>query len=76
MYYLKNEHVKYANNKYIADKHKTKGLSDYTVHTRIKHLKTFYNFLVDEEHVTINPFLKVKLIKEDGCGRLFRVKRN
>ncbi|MCM3764620.1 tyrosine-type recombinase/integrase [Neobacillus niacini] len=57
VHYLKEEHFNYKTKEY--------GLSIQTTNARLRFLKTFYNFLVKEELVNINPPEQVKFIKED-----------
>jgi integrase/recombinase XerD len=55
--YLHNEHFNYKTKEY--------GLSIQTTNARLRFLKTFYNFLFNEEMVNVNPPEQVKFIKED-----------
>lgn len=56
LYYLKNDHVK--------EKYKSVGISVSYINTIMKHMRAFYNFLVEEEYVQSNPFTKIKSLKE------------
>lgn len=62
--YLRNAHVKHSNNTFVGDDYKTAGLSPATVNTHLKHLRDFFNYLITEKYVDINPFHAVKLVKE------------
>ncbi len=60
-----------------------KGYKKSTIYTHHKILKVFYNFLVAEEHVTVNPIAKIKaprfprsypyVLSEEDVLKLFRV---
>jgi integrase/recombinase XerD len=57
IHYLREKHFNYKTKEY--------GLSIQTTNARLRFLKTFYNFLTNEELVSINPPEQVKFIKED-----------
>ncbi|WP_257140726.1 tyrosine-type recombinase/integrase [Bacillus wiedmannii] len=56
LYYLKNDHVK--------EKYKSVGVSASYINTLMKQMRAFYNFFVEEEYVQLNPFTKIKSLKE------------
>ncbi|AJH67880.1 MULTISPECIES: tyrosine-type recombinase/integrase [Bacillus cereus group] len=64
LYYLKNDHVKHKNNHCVKEKYKSVGVSVSYINTIMKHMRAFYNFLVEEEYVQLNPFTKIKSLKE------------
>lgn len=64
LYYLKNDHVKHKNNHCVKEKYKSVGVSVSYINTIMKHMRAFYNFLVEEEYVQSNPFTKIKSLKE------------
>lgn len=66
IYYLRNMHIKHQNNDCIKDKHKVKGVSIAYLNSILRHMKAFYNFLVEENYVERNPFDKIKQLKETG----------
>ncbi|MCU4823255.1 tyrosine-type recombinase/integrase [Bacillus cereus] len=64
LYYLKNDHVKHKNNHCIKEDFKSVGVSVSYINTIMKHMKAFYNFLVEEDYIQVNPFSKIKSLKE------------
>lgn len=64
LYYLKNDHVKHKNNHCVKEEYKSVGVSVSYINTIIKHMRAFYNFLVEEEYVQANPFTKIRSLKE------------
>ncbi len=64
LYYLKNDHVKHKNNHCVKEKYKSVGVSVSYINTIMKHMRAFYNFLVEEEYLQTNPFTKIKSLKE------------
>ena len=62
--YMKNDHVKFKNNSCVKDKDKTVGLSESTINSNIKHLRSMFNFWVSENYLENNPFNKVRMIRE------------
>ncbi|OAK33676.1 tyrosine-type recombinase/integrase [Bacillus wiedmannii] len=64
LYYLKNDHVKHKNNHCVKEKYKSVGVSVSYINTIMKHMRAFYNFLVEEDYVQLNPFTKIKSLKE------------
>ncbi|WP_088833432.1 tyrosine-type recombinase/integrase [Paenibacillus tyrfis] len=55
---------KWEGHAHKAERDKTVGLSEVTVNTRMKGLRTMFNFLYDEDLIETNPFHKVKLVRE------------
>jgi len=64
LYYLKNDHIKHKNNHCVKEEYKSVGASVSYINTILKHIRAFYNFLVEEEYVQANPFRKIKSLKE------------
>lgn len=64
LYYLKNEHIKHKNNHCVKEEYKSVGVSASYTNTIMKHMRAFYNFLVEEKYVQLNPFTKIKSLKE------------
>ncbi|MGX5621290.1 tyrosine-type recombinase/integrase [Bacillus cereus] len=64
LYYLKNDHIKYKNNYCVKEEYKSFGVSVSYINTIMKHMRAFYNFLVEENYVHLNPFTKIKSLKE------------
>lgn len=64
IHYLRFEHIRHENNKFIKKEFKTEGLAEQTVNTHLRHLKAFYNFLLSENYIDSNPFCNVKQLKE------------
>jgi integrase/recombinase XerD len=64
MNYLKNDHIQHQNNPNVKDRHKVQGVSIATVNSILRHMKAFYNFLIDEKYVGSNPLLNIKQLKE------------
>lgn len=64
LHYLKNDHIKHKNNHCVKDEYKSIGVSVSYINTVMKHMRAFYNFLVEEEYVQANPFTKIKSLKE------------
>ncbi|MHA7108313.1 tyrosine-type recombinase/integrase (plasmid) [Bacillus sp. C-3-6] len=64
LYYLKNDHVKHKNNHCVREEYKSVGVSVSYINTIMKHMRAFYNFLVEEDYVHLNPFTKIKSLKE------------
>lgn len=65
VHWLKNDCVRFEGNRYTPDHAKTKGLSDASVETRLKNLKTFIGWCVKEELILKNPFDKFEGFKKD-----------
>lgn len=64
LYYLKNDHVKHKNNHCVKEEYKSVGVSVFYINTIMKHMREFYNFLVEEKYIQLNPFTKIKSLKE------------
>ncbi|AMR05743.1 tyrosine-type recombinase/integrase [Bacillus thuringiensis] len=64
LYYLKNDHVKHKINHCVKEKYKSVGVSVSYINTIMKHMRAFYNFLVEVEYIQLNPFTKIKSLKE------------
>ncbi len=64
LYYLKNDHIKYKNNHCVKEEYKSVGVSVSYINTILKHMRAFYNFLIEEEYVHTNPFTKIEALKE------------
>ncbi|MDQ0300412.1 site-specific recombinase XerD [Salibacterium salarium] len=62
--YLRNEHVKHANNSYVKDRYKTSGMSIGGVNTHLSVLRAMFQFLYEEKYLDHNPFKRVKMLKE------------
>lgn len=62
--YLKNNLIKHKNNHCVKEKYKSVGVSVSYINTIMKHIRAFYNFLIEEEVVRANPFTKIKALKE------------
>ncbi len=65
VYWLKHDCVKYEDNPHMPDKAKTHGLSDATIETRLKNLKTFMSWCVKEGLIIKNPFDRFEGFKKD-----------
>ncbi len=65
VYWLKHDCVKFEGNAYMPEKAKTKGLSDASIETRLKNLKTFMSWCIKEELILKNPFDKFEGFKKD-----------
>ncbi|MFJ8452479.1 tyrosine-type recombinase/integrase [Bacillus paramycoides] len=63
-YYLKSDHVKHKNNHCVKEEYKSVGVSVSYINTILKHIRAFYNFLVEEEYVQASPLKKIKSLKE------------
>ncbi|WP_046180544.1 tyrosine-type recombinase/integrase [Domibacillus tundrae] len=59
------EYIIYMQDDHYNYKTKTNGLSVQTVNARLRFLKTFYNFLDDENLIKDNSIEKIKLLKSD-----------
>jgi integrase/recombinase XerD len=59
------EYIRYLREDHFNYKTKEYGLSIQTTNARLRFLKTFYNFLVNEKLVENNPAGQVRFIKED-----------
>ncbi|MFB6362510.1 tyrosine-type recombinase/integrase [Paenibacillus elgii] len=55
---------KWEGHAHKAERDKTAGLSAVTVNTRMKGLRTMFNFLYNEDLIETNPFHKVKPVRE------------
>ncbi|MEW9700697.1 tyrosine-type recombinase/integrase [Paenibacillus sp. SI8] len=55
---------KWEGHAHKAERDKTVGLSPVTVNTRLKGLRTMFNFLFVEEIIASNPFDKIKPVRE------------
>lgn len=55
---------KWEGHPHKSEEEKTEGLSPVTVNTRLKGMRTMFNFLFSEEIIDHNPFLKVKPVRE------------
>ncbi|WP_226546017.1 phage integrase SAM-like domain-containing protein [Bacillus thuringiensis] len=64
LYYLKNDHIKHKNNHCVIEKYKSIDVSVSYINTIMKHMRAFYYFLVEEDYVQLNPFTKIKSLKE------------
>lgn len=62
--YMRCEHVKHEHNNCKKAEYKTAGLSEATINTHLRHLRAMFNFLLEEQYVSSNPFNKVKQVKE------------
>jgi len=58
------EKRKWEGHAHKAEKDKTVGLSPVTVNTRLKGLRTMFNFLYDEDYIQNNPMAKIKPVIE------------
>ena len=58
VYWLKNEAIRFDGHKYKPQSAQTVGLSDATIETRIKNLKTFIKWAVKQDLIAKNPFDK------------------
>lgn len=73
---------KWEGHAHKSDEDKTVGLSPVTINTRIKPLKTMFNFLEQEGVIQLNPFKTIKKVREpvnyiqtlteEQLGRLLR----
>ncbi|MEK5181763.1 tyrosine-type recombinase/integrase [Paenibacillus odorifer] len=63
--FMKYDQVRYEGHKYISEENQRVGLSDTTVNIRLRTLKAIFNQLERDELLEINPFTKVKLIRQD-----------
>ncbi|WP_255288660.1 tyrosine-type recombinase/integrase [Bacillus cereus] len=64
LYYLKNDHIKHKNNHCVKEEYKSVGVSVSYTNTIMKHMRAFYNFLIEEDYMQTNPFTKIKSLKE------------
>ncbi|MED1002612.1 tyrosine-type recombinase/integrase [Bacillus mobilis] len=64
LYYLKNDQIKHKNNHCVKEENKSVGVSVSYINTIMEHMRAFYNFLVEEDYVDLNPFTKIKSFKE------------
>ncbi|WP_257155078.1 phage integrase SAM-like domain-containing protein [Bacillus cereus] len=64
--WLKNEYVRYDGHAYMPKASQTVGLSDETIATRIKRLKTFINWCLKEELIKQDPFIKFEGSRKDS----------
>lgn len=62
--YMLRDKIKFEGSKYKKDKDKTKGLSPVTVNARIKHIRTMFRFLYNEEYIDTDPLKNVKKVEE------------
>ncbi|WP_404331583.1 tyrosine-type recombinase/integrase [Mesobacillus maritimus] len=49
----------------VRDRTNKKGLSPFTVNIRLRTLKCFFKFLIDEGHILHNPAARIKLLKTE-----------
>jgi integrase/recombinase XerD len=63
--YLQEEHIRHQNNRFVADKLKTKGLAVSSINSVIRSLKAIFNFLHQEDYIEENPFKHIKQMRED-----------
>lgn len=63
--FMKYDQVRYEGHKYIWEENQRIGLSDTTDNIRLRTLKAIFNQLDRDELLEINPFTKVKLIRQD-----------
>lgn len=64
--WLKNEYVRYDGHAYMPKTSQTVGLSDETIATRIKWLKTFIYRCLKEALITQDPFIKFEGFRKDS----------
>lgn len=62
--YMRGEHVKFEDHKYITDEYKTVGLAPSTINTRLKTLRVMFGCLFDEGIISSNPINGVKNVPE------------
>lgn len=62
--YMKDEMVRFKNNRFKSEEEKTTGLSASTINTRLKTLRVLFKFLEDEDQVEFNPMKMVKDVSE------------
>lgn len=60
------EYINYMKEEHYNFKTKTTGLADITVNARIRFLKTFYSYLMNNQMVEENIFEKVSYLKQDA----------
>lgn len=63
--FMKYDQVRYEGHKYVREEHQRVGLSDTTVNIRLRTLKAIFNQLERDELLEVNPFTKVKQIRQD-----------
>ncbi|WP_018393741.1 tyrosine-type recombinase/integrase [Bacillus sp. 37MA] len=63
--FIVREYLVYMQEDHFNYKTKTNGLSIQTINARLRFLKTFYNFLEDENIIGKNIVAKIKLLKAD-----------
>ncbi len=64
--WMLEEKVKFEGHRYKKDEEKTKGLSPTTVNTRIKTLRPFFKYLLNEGYVSVDPMSSIKDVKESS----------
>ncbi|AXR17004.1 MULTISPECIES: tyrosine-type recombinase/integrase [unclassified Bacillus (in: firmicutes)] len=84
--WLKNEYVRYDGHAYMPKTSQTVGLSDETIATRIKRLKTFINWCLKEALIKQDPFIKfegfrkdskeIDILTKDELNRLLKVAKS
>ena len=66
VHWLKNEVVRFDGHKYKPTSAKTVGLSDSSINGRIKYLKTFIKWCVNQDLIKENPFNKWEGFRKDA----------
>lgn len=64
IHHLRNDHIKHINNDCVKDEYKVKGVSTAYINSILRHMKAFYNFLLEENYIDENPFKKIKQLRE------------
>lgn len=62
--YMRSEKVKFESHRFKTEDHKTVGLAESTINTRLKTLRVFFGYLTDEGMIDTNPTAKIKNLNE------------
>ena len=63
--WMLNEKVRFDGHKFKSEAEQTVGLSATSVNTRLKTLRTFFRYLLEENIIEHNPFDQIKKVEED-----------
>ncbi|KIL36208.1 integrase [Cohnella kolymensis] len=66
--WMLNDKIRFEQHRFKLDKEKTIGLSPTTVNIRIKFLRSFVRFLLDEKFIDDNPLVNIKRVDENDVG--------
>ncbi len=65
VHWMKNIAIKYDGHAYMPEHAQTIGMSDATIEGRLKYLKTFVNWCLKEEKISVDPFKKFDGFRKD-----------